>query len=154
MAQDILSSPGYKFFAVLAGIAGIVMLSALIAFITTTFDQKISELKRGRSTVIETGHTLLLGWNEQRVIEIIRELQIANESEDDACIVILADKDKEEMDDIIKLRIGKTKNTRIITRSGKVTTLANLNMVSLNQCGSLVIMASCLDTDGAEKLKP
>ena len=40
MAQDIYSSVGYKVFAVLAGLAGIVMLSALIAFITTS-------LKRG-----------------------------------------------------------------------------------------------------------
>ena len=151
MSQDILSSPGYKVFSVLAGIAGIVLLSALIAFITTTFDQKISELKRGRSKVIEQGHTLLLGWNEQRVIEIIRELQIANESEDDACLVILADKDKEEMDDIIKLRSDKSKNTRIITRSGKVATLANLDMVSIDDCDSLIIMASCSDTDGAEE---
>ena len=42
MAQDIYSSAAYKVFAVLAGIAGIVMLSALIAFITTALDQKIS----------------------------------------------------------------------------------------------------------------
>lgn len=151
MAQDILSSPGYKIFAVLAGVAGIVMLSALIAFITTAFDQKISELKRGRSKVVEDGHTLLLGWNEQRIIEIIRELQIANESEDDACIVILADKDKEEMDDIIRLRLSKAGNTRIITRSGKITTLANLDMVSLQQAGSLIVLAACADTDGEEE---
>jgi hypothetical protein len=46
MAQDILSSPWYKIFAVMAGLAGVIMLSALIAFITTALDQKISELKQ------------------------------------------------------------------------------------------------------------
>jgi hypothetical protein len=83
MAQDIYSSAAYKVFGVLAGIAGIVMLSALIAFITTAMDQKIYELKRGRSKVIEEGHTLILGWNEQRIVETLRELVIANESEKD-----------------------------------------------------------------------
>jgi hypothetical protein len=151
MAQDILSSSWYKLFAVMAGLSGVVMLSALIAFITTALDQKISELKRGRSKVIEKGHTLILGWNEQRIIEILRELIIANESEKDACVVILADEDKEEMDDISRLRLADTKTTRIVTRSGQVTTLANLDMVSIEQCKSVIILASCTDTSAPDE---
>jgi hypothetical protein len=151
MAQDIYSSAGYKVFAVLAGIAGIVMLSALIAFITTALDQKIYELKRGRSKVIEEGHTLILGWNEQRIIETLRELVIANESEKDACVVILADKDKQEMDDVLRLRLKDTATTRVVTRSGDVSTLTNLDMVSLESCSSVVILASCDDTDSAQR---
>jgi hypothetical protein len=127
------------------------MLSALIAFITTALDQKISELKRGRSKVIEKGHTLILGWNEQRIIEVIRELIIANESEDDACVVILADEDKEEMDDILRLRLPDTKTTRIVTRSGQVTTLANMDMVSIEHCKSVIILASCADTSSPDE---
>ncbi len=150
MAQDIYSGAGYKIFAVLAGIAGIVMLSALIAFITTALDQKIHELKRGRSKVIEEGHTLILGWNEQRIVEILRELVLANESEKDACIVVLADKDKEEMDDVLRLRMKDTATTRIVTRSGDVSTLTNLDMVSLESCKSVVILANCEDTDHDE----
>jgi hypothetical protein len=150
MAQDIYSSAAYKVFAVLAGIAGIVMLSALIAFITTALDQKIYELKRGRSKVIEEGHTLILGWNEQRIIETLRELVIANESEKDACVVILADIDKQEMDDVLRLRLKDTATTRVVTRSGDVSTLTNLDMVSLESCSSVVILANCDDTDSAE----
>lgn len=150
MAQDIYSSVGYKTFAVLAGIAGIVMLSVLIAFITTALDQKIYELKRGRSKVIERDHTLILGWNEQRIAEILRELTLANESEKDACVVILANKDKQEMDDVLRLRLGNTKTTRIVTRSGDVSTLTSLDMVSLESAKSVIILASCEDTDSAE----
>lgn len=151
MAQDIYSSVGYKVFAVIAGIAGIVMLSALIAFITTALDLKIYELKRGRSKVIEDDHTLILGWNEQRIIEVIRELVIANEREKDACVVILADKDKQEMDDVLRLRVGDTKSTRIVTRSGDVSALMNLDMVSLESSASVIILASCEDTDNADR---
>ena len=150
MAQDIYSGAGYKVFAVLAGVAGIVMLSALIAFITTALDQKIYELKRGRSKVIEEGHTLILGWNEQRIVEILRELVLANESEKDACVVVLADKDKEEMDDVIRLRMKDPMTTRIVTRSGDVSALTNLDMVSLEACKSVVILANCEDTDHDE----
>ena len=151
MAQDILSSAWYKFFAVLAGIAGIVMLSALIAFITTALDQKISELKRGHSKVIEENHTLILGWNEQRIVEIIRELIFANESESDGCVVILANKDKEDMDEILRLRLPNRATTRIVTRSGQTASLPNLDMVSVETCRSVIILASCEDTDTAEQ---
>jgi len=150
MAQDIYSGVGYKVFAVLAGLAGIVMLSALIAFITTAMDQKIYELKRGRTKVIEEGHTLILGWSDQRIAEILRELIIANESEKDACVVILADKDKEEMDDVIRLRVKETGTTRVVTRSGDVSSLVNLDMVSLEACSAVIILASCDDTDSDE----
>lgn len=154
MAQDILSSPWYKLFAVFAGLAGVVLLSALIAFITTALDQKLNELKRGRSKVIEKDHTLILGWNEQRIVEIIRELVMANESEDDACVVILADMDKEAMDDTLRLQVPERLSTRIVTRSGRVSTLANLDMVSIEDCRSIIILGGCEDTASAnEKIK-
>ncbi len=151
MAQDIYSDAAYKIYAVIAGLAGIVMLSALIAFITTAMDQKIYELKRGRSKVIEQDHTLILGWNEQRIVEITRELILANESEKDACIVVLADKDKEEMDDVLRLRVNELATTRIVTRSGDVSALANLDMVSLETSSSVIILADCEDTDSDER---
>jgi hypothetical protein len=151
MAQDIYSGPAFKFYAVIAGLAGIVMLSALIAFITTAMDQKIYQLRRGRSKVIEANHTLILGWNEQRIIEILRELILANESEKDACVVILADKDKEEMDDVLRLRIRRLGTTRVVTRSGDVSSLTNLDMVSLGACSSVIILAECEDTDNDER---
>jgi hypothetical protein len=148
MAQDILSSPWYKLFAVLAGVAGIIILSALIAVITTGMGQKLEELKRGRSKVIEEGHTLVIGWDEQRIIEILRELIWANESEDDACVVILADEDKQEIDDILRLRLPDRESTRIVTRSGKGTILVNLDMVSIESAKSVIILSNCSDTDG------
>ena len=148
MAQDILSSGWYKLFAVIAGVAGIIILSALIAVITTGMGEKLDELKRGRSKVIEEDHTLIIGWDEQRIIEILRELIWANESEDDACVVILADKDKQEIDDVLRLRLPDTKTTRIVTRSGKGTILVNLDMVSIEKAKSIIILSNCSDTDG------
>ena len=145
MVQDLQSSPGYKVFAVVSGMVGVIMLSSLIAFITTGIDQKLSELKRGHSKVIEEDHTLILGWDEQRVIEILKELIMANESEKDACVVILADQDKEEMDDLINLLITDQGSTRIVTRSGKTSSLANLDIVSVEHCKSMIVLANCDD---------
>ncbi|MDH3976571.1 MAG: hypothetical protein OEV42_20090 [Deltaproteobacteria bacterium] len=150
MAQDIESAPWFKVVAILAGLSGVIMFSALIAFITTALDQKINELKRGHSKVIEKDHTLILGWNEQRIVEIIRELVMANESEADGCVVVLADVDKEQMDDVLRLHLPNTLNTRIVTRSGNTSSLANLEVVSVNTCKSIIILATCDDMAAAQ----
>jgi hypothetical protein len=142
MNQDVESRFYFKFPAILAGLAGVVMLSSLIAFITNTLDQKIQELKKGHSKVIEEGHTLILGWNE-RVIEILRELVFANEGEDEQCVVILSKRDKEFMDDFLKVHLREPENLRVVTRSGGVSSLVNLDVVSVDLAKSVIVLAEC-----------
>ena len=150
MNQDKFASPAYKVTAIMAGMAGIVIFSMLIGFITTALDQKIGDLKKGRSKVIESDHTLILGWGD-RVPEIIRELVIANESEDKPRVVILAEEDKEVMDDYLALHQPDTKNTQVVTRSGKVSSLVNLDIVSVKTCKSVIILPWCTDAESQQE---
>ncbi len=149
MAQDLSTPTEYKFPAVLAGLSGVILLSMLIAVITTGLDQKLTDLRQGHSKVLESGHTLILGWNE-RVVEIIRELVMANESERSPAIVILSEMDKEEMDETLRTRVLDTQNTRVITRSGNTSLLANLDRVTVEDCKSIIVLASCADSATAE----
>lgn len=142
MAQDITTSGWYKIATVVSGFTGIVLFSSLIAFITTALDKKMLQLKKGHSRVIEEDHTLILGWNE-RVVEILAELFEANESEDDPVVVILADKDKEEMDDFLALHVPDTRNTRVVTRSGVESSLINLEIASVATSKSVIVLAKC-----------
>ncbi|GIS27088.1 MAG: hypothetical protein CM15mP127_14610 [Gammaproteobacteria bacterium] len=62
--------------------------SSMVAFITSVFEAKLDELRRGcTSIVLEKDHTLF--WFGDRILEVIRELIEANDSEPDAAIVIL-----------------------------------------------------------------
>jgi len=150
MAQDIESSPWYKLPAIIAGLAGIVLLSMLIGFITTALVQKLDDLRKGRSKVVEDEHTLILGWSEQRVVEILRELVLANESEDNPAVVILADEPKEEMDDFLALALPDTQNTRVVTRSGSTSSVTNLQIASVETCRSAIILASASEEADTE----
>ena len=124
----------------IAGVlVGLILFSSMVAFITSVFEAKLDELKRGRSLVLEKDHTLILGFGD-RILEVIRELIEANESESDASIVILAENDKEEMDDIIRDNIHDFATTRIITRSGVVTNINNLKKVMAANAKSIIIM--------------
>jgi len=145
MNQDIGSSPLLKLSTIMAGLFGIVLFSALIGFITTSLRAKLEELRKGRSKVIEDDHSLILGWNDQRVVEILRELVMANESDDNPSVVILADKEKEEMDDFLALNIPNTENTRVVTRSGVTSSQTNLKTVSAARARSAIIIASASD---------
>ena len=141
MNQDVMSRPYFKITSVLAGLSGVIMLASLVALVTTGLHGKLADLKKGHSKVVEEGHTLILGWSE-RVLEILRELIMANESEDDACVVILAETDKEEMDDFLDVRLRDTQTTRVVTRSGSVSSLVNLHIASVATCKSVVVLAS------------
>lgn len=151
MAQDIQSTLLMKIPGIIAGIVGIVMLSVLIAFITTALIERMEALRKGHSRVIEDDHTLILGWDPQRVVEILRELIIANESEDDPSVVILADVSKVQMDDHLNLVLPNRKNTRVITRSGSVSSLTNLYVASVETCKSVIVLASAREEASLEE---
>ena len=126
---------------------GIFFVSALIGIINNGLEDKLDELRKGRSVVLENDHTLILGWNTQ-VFTIISELILANESrKSGAVIVVLADQDKVEMEDAINERIPDTKNTRIICRSGSPIDLTDLEIASPHTARSIIILADGADPD-------
>ena len=145
MAQDILAHPGYKVATIIAGVVGLILVSALIGLITTWLMDRMAQLRKGHSRVIESDHTLILGWEPQRIIEILKELIEANESEKNPSVCILADEDKEEMDDYLALNLPdkERSNTRLVTRSGSVSSISNLGVASVGTCKSVIVLASC-----------
>ena len=122
-------------------LVGLILFSSMVAFITSVFEAKLDELRRGRSIVLEKDHTLILGFGD-RILEVIRELIEANDSEPDAAIVILSDDDKEYMDNYIRDHILDFRTTRIITRSGIVTNINNLKKVMAKNAKSIIIINS------------
>ncbi|MBX7243007.1 MAG: hypothetical protein K1X92_14790 [Bacteroidia bacterium] len=124
-------------------IIGVVLFSMVIAFITTSIDTTLMEVRKGRGKIWEEGHTIILGWNE-RVLDIIQELIVANESQKSACIIILANGiDKEVMDDEIKSRISDFKTTKVITTPGYPASISELKRIQAGKAKSVIVMAQC-----------
>src|SRR5690606_28119392 len=120
-------------------IAGILIVTALIGMLTTGLDAKLTELRKGRSAVIEHNHTVILGWSEQ-VFTIIPELVEANANQRRACVAILADRDKVEMDDDIRARVGSTRTTRVVCRSGNPIDPDQIALVNPREARSIIIL--------------
>jgi voltage-gated potassium channel Kch len=120
-------------------LGGVFIISSLIGVLTSGVESKMDELRKGRSRVIESGHTLILGWSPQ-IFSIISELVVANENQKKPCIVILGDKDKVEMEDEIRSKVSDTKNTRIVCRSGNPIDLSDLEIASPHVSRSIIIL--------------
>jgi voltage-gated potassium channel Kch len=133
-------------------VGGIFVVSALIGVIATAFEERLDELRKGRSLVLENGHTLILGWSEA-VFTILSELRIANSSEKKPSVVILADRDKVEMDDAIHAKLGHMGNTRVVCRSGSPIDLTDLEIVSPHAARAIIVLSGADDEPDAEVVK-
>jgi len=133
-------------------LGGIFVISTLISILTAGLEGRIENLRKGRSKVIETGHTVILGWSEQ-IFAIVSELVIANANQRRSCIVIMGDKDKVVMEDEIRQKVGHTDRTRVVCRSGNSIELADLNIVSPQTAKSILLVSPEDERPDAQVIK-
>ena len=135
-------------FAITLG--GIFIVSALIGVLASGLEGRLNDLRRGRSRVVEAGHTVILGWSPQ-VFTLVSELAFANRQRRDdrgsatsghnACVVILADKDKVEMEEEIRTKVPDTLGTRVVCRSGSPLDLDDLQIVSPDTARAIILVS-------------
>jgi voltage-gated potassium channel Kch len=130
----------YRVLMLIVTAGGIFIVSLLISVLSSGLQGKLEELRKGRSFVVEENHTLILGWSS-RVFLIISELVIANENQKRPRVVILADKDKVWMEEEIRAKVGDTKNTLVVCRSGNPIDLVDLEIVNPHAARSIIILS-------------
>jgi voltage-gated potassium channel Kch len=131
---------GYRIVMLGVTIGGILIVSLLIGILANGISNKLDELRKGHSFVIEKNHTLILGWSD-KIFPIISEIVIANENQRKPAIVIMAPRDKVGMEDEIKVKVPDLKNTRVICRSGDPIDLDDLKIVNPDRARSILILA-------------
>jgi voltage-gated potassium channel Kch len=128
-------------------LGGLLIVSALIGVLATGLDRKIEDLRKGRSVVLERDHTLILGWSET-IFTILMELELANASEKDPSVVILADHDRVEMEDSIRAKLdGARRSTRVVCRTGSPVDLSDLQVASPQTARSVIVLSPEGDPD-------
>ncbi|WP_088281771.1 potassium transporter TrkA [Kineosporia sp. A_224] len=131
-------------------IGGIFVVSALIGVLNQGFGERLEDLRRGRSRVVEHGHTVILGWST-KIFPLLSELAEANRNVRGACVVVLADRDKVEMDSEIAAFLAATAegtSLRVVTRRGEAQAVDDLALVALDRCKAVVVLAPERHPDG------
>jgi voltage-gated potassium channel Kch len=143
---------GLRLVMLVVTVGGIFILSALIGILNNALTAKLEELRRGRSRVIETGHSVILGWSPQ-VFTVIAELVEANANQRDPCIVVLGERDKVAMEAEIRDALGKTGRTRVVCRSGSPIVLGDLDLVGLDSARAIIVLSPPGDDPDSSAIK-
>jgi len=128
----------YLLMLLIATLCGMFLTSILIGIVATGIEGKLTDLRKGTSIVQEENHTVIIGFNDM-VYSIIQELVIANENKKKACIVILGEQEKEEMEDAVSSHIPHAGTTRIICRSGSLHENYALERCSVETSKSVIV---------------
>jgi len=143
---------GFRLIMLLVTIGGIFVISTLIGVLTSGVEGKLDELRKGRSRVIESNHTIILGWSEQ-IFTVLSELIIASQNQKKSTLVVMAEKDKIEMEDTLRERLGDTGKTNIICRTGSPIEQNDLHIVNMNSSKSIIVLSPESDSPDSEVIK-
>ncbi len=129
--------------AVLTMIVGIGMFSLITAKLAELLF--IQRTRGNRREIVEREHTLVLGWSP-KVFTIVEQLVIANTNRVNPTIVVLADRDHNDMLDDITAHVPSlaSSNTAVVTRRGTPSDPTALATCRPDRARSIVVID---DTD-------
>ena len=130
-------SLGYVIMMSIVAIAGLLFTSVLIGIITSAIEEKIDNLKKGNSIVLEKGHIIVLGFYPGEYT-LLNQLVLAAE-DSQTCILVAEDMDREEMEGYISDNIDIPKNVRIICRTVDITDPISLEKCTLETSKTIIV---------------
>lgn len=139
---NVNSDEGTVFFITmtfLMTLFGIFVVSTLIGLITAALEERIENLRRGRSRTIESGHTVIFGWSH-KVLSIIQELAKGYEGVKKT-IVVFGDKDKTEMEEEVYTVTENLDNIKVICRRGIPGDLQSPQLTSVNTASAIILLS-------------
>ena len=146
---------GMRVVAFSTTMGGMCVFALMIGIISDFIGEKVDDLKKGKSRVIESGHTLMLGWSDMS-LAIIQQISLANESEGGGVIVVLSKEDKENMEEELKAAMDskegglQLKGSEVIFRSGNTLAEHDLVKASVHTARSIVALSDGFDPDEAD----
>merc|ERR1711865_1072573 len=136
-----------------SGFMKMIAFSMLVNFLGDALDSRMEALFEGRSRVLEENFTLILGWSD-KVLPLVNQLCLANESDNGAPIVILADvMSKPDMDAFLYDNItaeGLLRGSTVITRGGNPINKNDLLKAAAPNALQIIVMSQGFDPDEAD----
>ncbi|KAG9446966.1 hypothetical protein H6P81_013094 [Aristolochia fimbriata] len=140
---------GPKLVSVSISFGGMLIFAMMLGLVSDAISEKFDSLRKGRSEVIEKHHTLILGWSD-KLGSLLNQLAIANESLGGGMVVVMAERDKEEMESDIGKMEFDFKGTSVICRSGSPLILADLKKVSVSKARAVIVLAEDGNADQSD----
>ncbi len=120
--------------------AGVFLTGSLVGVLVAAVTKRLDELRRGRSRVLEKGHTVIVGWSP-RLMAVIDELLAEDPRRRGVSVVVLADRDKQQMEDDFRARHAGRDRNRVLFRTGNPSLRSDLELVGVDEARSVVVLS-------------
>jgi hypothetical protein len=131
---------------------GIFLGATIIGIISSGIDSRLETLRRGKSAVVEVGHSLIVGRSDKLSV-VISELVEANRSERGHAIVVLTADDPVEVLDDIRRDVQDLGSSRLVIRSGSPTRINDLAKMNPQDAKSVIVLSPDDERAGAYLVK-
>jgi voltage-gated potassium channel Kch len=143
MADDV--GWGRRVVALVVTLFGVLIAGALIGIIVSGVERSVERMQRGRSTVVESDHVVILGASA-RLTVIIRQLALAGKTRRRHAIVVLANREPAELNREIRSSGVDLHGSRLVFRWGDPSRSADLALTAIGQARTVIVLA---DDDAA-----
>ncbi len=119
---------------------GMLVFGTLIGFVSSGIEGRLEALRRGNSAVMESGHTLILGWND-KIFSILRLLESMDRP---VTVVILSQLSIGDMQERVRTGVGSgagRRRVRLVYRTGSPTSLVELERVAFARAFNIVVLS-------------
>jgi len=136
----------FRIIMLVVTIVGIFIAATIIGLVSSGIDSRVESLRRGRSLVVEEGHTIIIGRSD-KLPTVISELVEANLSERDLAIVVLTPDDTLEVTEDVRASVPELKTSRLVVRNGTPTRLHDLSKTNPAGAKSVIVLQGESDSD-------
>ena len=148
MAADV--GWGRRILALFVTLAGVLFAGTLIGIIAAGVEDRIDEMRHGRSVVIERGHIVVLG-SSDRLPVLVGQLVLANAGRPDGVIVAMSEDDPVDVRRAVDRTVPDKQGMKIVYRSGDPTLVADLEIVRLETARAVIVLTDATEEATAVK---
>ncbi|KAL3139211.1 hypothetical protein ABBQ32_005982 [Trebouxia sp. C0010 RCD-2024] len=133
---------------------GTFTFAVVLAVVTEDIVATVLAVRKGNYPVVATNHTLILNWNSQTV-PLLRQIAINKKEQGGPAyagpVVVLADREKEEMDDELRHSL-KGYSIEWHTRSGAPHCSSDLERVAAGQAKNVILLDNNVEDVGQKQV--
>jgi hypothetical protein len=128
----------------ITSILGLLLFAVILFVVQDGFNTYIGLLQKGRAPVLESGHTVIVGFDGQFTMRLIKELAKAMLESGGTTFVILAEQEKQEVEKELQHAIWHRhldlKNSFVVVRQGRASSRYDLEKVSMEMARACIII--------------
>ena len=121
----------------LLGLTGMIFTGMLIGIFSTSMRAKLLALQKDNPEIIETGHTVILGFRNGEFALLSQMIQAAGSEK--RTIVVVENMERQDMESAIRANIKIPRNVRLIVIKADTGSASSLSCCAIPACETLVV---------------